>query len=158
MLRQKPTQVLPLRLLKEATINLPSIWWIAFFEYLCGNGINGAWLPTGAGRCRGQSALYFNESFGEFGVAWVFRCGYRWGPWVRDIFRSGGNVYGQVYSYNYCRLLTKIGIHRRISCGDNFTSKNFKKLSLVESFFNIRQDYSLQLRTLVGFPLITQKR
>ena len=56
------------------------------------------------------------------------------------------------------QVATKIGIHHRISCGDNFTSKNFKKLSLVESFFNIRQDYSLQLRTLVGFPLITQKR
>ena len=26
-------------------------------------------------------------------------------------------------------------------CGDNFTSKNFKKLSLLESLFNIKQEY-----------------
>ena len=32
---------------------------------------------------------------------------------------------------------TKIGIHHILFCGDNFTSKNFKKLSLVESLFNI---------------------
>ena len=32
---------------------------------------------------------------------------------------------------------TKIGIHHILFCGDNFTSKNFKKLSLLESLFNI---------------------
>ena len=33
---------------------------------------------------------------------------------------------------------------------DNFTYKNFKKLFLVESFFNITQDSSLPPRTLLN--------
>ena len=33
---------------------------------------------------------------------------------------------------------------------DNFTSKNFKELSLAESFFNIKQDYGVQSRTLLN--------
>ena len=39
----------------------------------------------------------------------------------------------------------------QIFSGDNFTSKNFKELSLVESFFNIKQDHGVQSRTLVNF-------
>ena len=45
-------------------------------------------------------------------------------------------------------VATKIGVHHRLFCGDNFNSNNFKKLSL----FNIRHDYSLQLRTLLKTP------
>ena len=37
-----------------------------------------------------------------------------------------------------------------IFSGDNFTSINFKELSLVESFFNIKQDYGVQSRTLLN--------
>ena len=35
-------------------------------------------------------------------------------------------------------------------CGNNVIPKTFKKLSLVESLFSIRQDYSLQPRTLLN--------
>ena len=35
-------------------------------------------------------------------------------------------------------------------CGDNFTTKNAKKLSLMESPFNTTRDYSLQPRTLLN--------
>ena len=49
------------------------------------------------------------------------------------------------------QIATKIGVHYRLFCGDNFTSKNFKKLSLVESVFNIRQEYSLQTTTLLNY-------
>ena len=38
----------------------------------------------------------------------------------------------------------------RHTCGDNFTYKNFKKLSLVESLFNITHYYSLQPRNLLN--------
>ena len=48
------------------------------------------------------------------------------------------------------KIATKIGIHYRLFCGDNFTSKNFKKLSLVESLFSIRHEYSLQTTTLLN--------
>ena len=48
------------------------------------------------------------------------------------------------------QVATKIGIHHRLFCGDISTSKSFKKLSLVESLFNTRQDYSLQPRTLLS--------
>ena len=44
---------------------------------------------------------------------------------------------------------TKIGIHQSLLVGDNFTSKRFRELSLVESFFNIKQDYCVQTRTLL---------
>ena len=49
------------------------------------------------------------------------------------------------------QVATKIGIHHRFFSGDNFTSKTFKELSLVESFFNIKQDYSAQSRILLNF-------
>ena len=48
------------------------------------------------------------------------------------------------------QVATKIGIHHRLFCVDNFISKNFKKLSLVESLFNIRLEYSLQTTTLLN--------
>ena len=38
----------------------------------------------------------------------------------------------------------------QIFSGDNLISKNFKELSLVESFFNIKQDYGAQSRTLLN--------
>ena len=38
----------------------------------------------------------------------------------------------------------------QIFSGDNLISKNFKELSLVESFFNIKQDYGVQSRTLLN--------
>ena len=41
--------------------------------------------------------------------------------------------------------------HHRYFSGDNFTSKNFKELSPVETFFNIKQDYGVQPRTLLNF-------
>ena len=33
------------------------------------------------------------------------------------------------------QLATRIGIHRRLFCGDNLVSKNFKKLFLMQSIF-----------------------
>ena len=39
------------------------------------------------------------------------------------------------------QVASKIGIHHRYFSEDNFASKNVKELSLVESFFNIKQDY-----------------
>ena len=38
----------------------------------------------------------------------------------------------------------------QIFSGDNLISKDFKELSLVESFFNIKQDYGAQSRTLLN--------
>ena len=69
---------------------------------------------------------------------------------LHDIFHNNlkSRVYGRIYSYKYCRLLLRI--HHRLFCEDNFTSKNFKKLSLVEPLFNIRDDYSLQTTTLLN--------
>ena len=56
------------------------------------------------------------------------------------------NIYGQVYS-------KKRWYQNRNSSQtflwDNFTYKNFKKLFLVESLFNITQDYSLQSKTIL---------
>ena len=43
---------------------------------------------------------------------------------------------------------TKIGIHHKLFCGDNFASKDFKKLPLMESLFKIKQEYCLQTTTL----------
>ena len=48
------------------------------------------------------------------------------------------------------QVANKIRIHNRLLCGNNFTSKIFKKLFLVESRFNIRQGCSLQPRTLLN--------
>ena len=48
------------------------------------------------------------------------------------------------------QVANKIRIHNRLFCGNNFTSKIFKKLFLVESRFNIRQGCSLQPRTLLN--------
>ena len=54
------------------------------------------------------------------------------------------------------QVATKIGIHEILFCGDNCTSKNFKKFSQVDSLFNIRQDYSIQPpRTLLN--VVTDK-
>ena len=36
----------------------------------------------------------------------------------------------------------KKGIHHIIFCGNNLT-KNFKELSLIESLFNIKKDYTI---------------
>ena len=47
------------------------------------------------------------------------------------------------------QVVTRIEIHHRFFYGDNFTSKNFKKLFMMESLFNITQDGSLQLNTLL---------
>ena len=47
------------------------------------------------------------------------------------------------------QVATKIGIRQSLLVGDNFTSKRFRELSLVESFFNIKQDYCVQTRTLL---------
>ena len=35
-------------------------------------------------------------------------------------------------------------------CGDNFTSKGFNELPLVESLFNTKQNYGVQPRTLLN--------
>ena len=48
------------------------------------------------------------------------------------------------------QVATKIGIHHRLSCGDNFNSKSFKELSLMESLLKIKQGYSLQARTILN--------
>ena len=48
------------------------------------------------------------------------------------------------------QVATKIGMHHRLFSGDNLTSNNFKELSLVESFFTIKQDYGVQSRTLLN--------
>ena len=48
------------------------------------------------------------------------------------------------------QFATKIRIHHRFFCGDNFTSKNFRELYLVELLFNIKQGYSLQPKTLLS--------
>ena len=37
---------------------------------------------------------------------------------------------------------TTKGIHHIIFCGNNLT-KNFKELSLIESLFNIKKDYTI---------------
>ena len=47
----------------------------------------------------------------------------------------------------------QIGIDHRFFSGDVFVSENFKKLSLVESFFNIKRDCDLQSRTLPNAKL-----
>ena len=61
------------------------------------------------------------------------------------------NLYGQVYSnLQIFQIATNIGIHHRTFGGDNFTSKNFKKLSLVDTLFKMIQDYSLQPETLLN--------
>ena len=52
---------------------------------------------------------------------------------------------------NIADCYQKIGIHHRLFYGDNFTSKNFKKLSLVELLFNIRHEYSLQTTILLNY-------
>ena len=48
------------------------------------------------------------------------------------------------------QVATKIEIHHILFCGDNLNSKNFKELSLMESLLKIKQDYSLQARTLLN--------
>ena len=61
------------------------------------------------------------------------------------------NLYGLVYSnLQIFQIATNIGNHNRPSGGDNFTSKNFKKFSLVETLFKMIQDYSLQPGTLLN--------
>ena len=48
-------------------------------------------------------------------------------------------------------VATKIGIDHRFFSGD--VSENFEKLSLVESFFNIKRDCGVQSRTLPNAKL-----
>ena len=48
------------------------------------------------------------------------------------------------------QVATKIEIHHILFCRDNLNSKNFKELSLMESLLKIKQDYSLQARTLLN--------
>ena len=63
-------------------------------------------------------------------------------------------------SLQLSQIANKIRIHHRTFCGDKFTSKKLKKLSLVESLFNIKHEYSLQTKIwktirkmyLVEFP------
>ena len=49
-------------------------------------------------------------------------------------------------SLQLLQIANKIRIHHRNFCGDKFTSKKLKKLSLVESVFNIKHEYSLQTK------------
>ena len=62
---------------------------------------------------------------------------------------EGQRLWTSLY-FQMLQVATNIGIHHRPFCGDNFNSKNFEKLSLVESLFNITQDYSLHPRTLIN--------
>ena len=47
------------------------------------------------------------------------------------------------------QVATKIGIHHRFYSRNNFTAKNFKELSLVKSFFNIKQDYRIGVQSRI---------
>ena len=50
--------------------------------------------------------------------------------------------------FNWSSLLNNSLV--RFFCGENFTSKKFRELYLVELHFNIRQGFSLQPRTLLN--------
>ena len=68
-----------------------------------------------------------------------------------DIFHNNlkDKGYRQVFPYKYCTFLQNKNISQNFFLGgDNFTSKNFKKLSLVEWFFKLNQNCSIQTRTL----------
>ena len=52
------------------------------------------------------------------------------------------------------QVTNKIPIHLRLFGGVNFTLNNFKKLSLVQSLFNIRQEYSLKPKTLLNSVIV----
>ena len=70
-----------------------------------------------------------------------------------DIFHNNlkDNLYGQVYSnLQIFQIAANIGIHHRPFGGGNFTSRNFKKLSLVEIHLKMIQDYSLQPEILLN--------
>ena len=63
-----------------------------------------------------------------------------------DIFHNDlkSNVYAQVYPYKYYRLLTKYEFITEFFVGINSPPKSW--LSLVESLFNIKHEYSLQTK------------
>ena len=111
MLRQKPTQVLPLKLLKEATIHLYCLFDELRFSHIsavmelmvldlvgCRLGLGGV---RGSRPCISMNLLVGSAGHGFFGVGVVGGHGFV------IFFAVGGNGYGQVYFYNYCRLLPK---------------------------------------------------
>ena len=134
MLRQKPTQVLPLKLLKEAAIHFYCLFDELRFSHICAVmelmvlGLVGCRLGLGgvggSRPCISMNLLVGSAGHGFFGVGVIGGHGF-----VIFLF---------LFGIFLLQVATKIGNHHRISCGDNFTSKNFKKLSLVESYFNIR--------------------
>ena len=69
--------------------------------------------------------------------------------WLWFLDNEGQRLWESLF-LQILQVATKIGIYQIFFSGNNFTSKNFKELSLVESFFNIKQDYGAESKTLLN--------